>query len=128
MKKLEKIIIITSKPLRSTKQTEDNMGNRYVDDCDVTGKLIFLGDKKKYEKMVKWMKSIDQWKNMDEVYIFDRFHKNGEDMIERATMKLHEYSYIITLKEKYKECWFNGEVSGCMLWKEHALDPENKRW
>jgi hypothetical protein len=128
MKKLEKIIIVTSKPLRSMKQTEDNMGNRYVDDCEVTGKLIFIGDKKKYERMVKWMKEIGQWDNMDEVYIYDRYHKNGDDMVKRATMKLHEFSYVITLKDEYKECWWGGEVSGCRLHPEFALDPRNERW
>ena len=91
MKKFEKIIIVTSKGLTSNKQYQDNMGNSFTDDCDVRGKMIFLADKKKYEKFKKWMKSIDQWKNMDEVYIFDRFHKNGDDMIKRATMKLHEF-------------------------------------
>lgn len=128
MTKLEKIIIVTSRPLRSMKQSEDNMGNRYMDDCEVTGKLIFIGDKKKYERMKKWMKEIDQWKNMDEVYIYDRYHKNGEDMIKRATQKLHEFSYTITLKDEYKKCWWNGEVSGCRLEPEFALDPDNKRW
>ena len=128
MKKFEKIIIVTSKGLTSNKQYQDNMGNSFTDDCDVRGKMIFLADKKKYEKFKKWMKSIDQWKNMDEVYIFDRFHKNGDDMIKRATMKLHEYSWTITLKEEYKKCWFNGEVSGCQLWREHRIDPDNKQW
>ena len=49
-------------------------------------------------------------------------------MIKRATMKLHEFSYAITLKDEFKKCWWNGEVSGCKLWSEYALDPENKRW
>ena len=128
MKKLEKIIIVTSGPLKSAKRSYDNIGNSYMDTCNTTGKLIFLGDKKKYERMKKWMKEIDQWKNMDEVYIFDRFHKNGEDMVKRATQKLHEFSYVITLKEEYKECWWNGEVSGCRLYPEFALDPKNERW
>jgi hypothetical protein len=126
--KLEKIIIVTSKNLKSIKRYQDSMGRAYTDDCDVAGKLIFLADKKRYEKFNEWMKEVGQWENMDEVYIFDRYHKNGDDMIERASMKLHEYSWTITLKDKYKECWFGGEVSGCQLWKEHRLDPKNIRW
>ena len=65
---------------------------------------------------------------IDEVYIMDRFHIDGEDMIESVEEKLHEFSYTIELKEKYKHCWWGGEVMGCRLFSEYALDPDNKRW
>lgn len=126
--KLEKIIICVSKPMFRLKQTQDNMGHVCMDDSEVSGKMIFIANKEKYERWKRWMDQQDQWKNMDEVYIYDRFHISGEDMIERSTMMLHEYSYTITLKEKFKECWWNGEVSGCRLHPEFALDPDNKRW
>ena len=126
--KLEKIIIAVSKPLFQLKKTQDNMGNITVDDKEVAGQMIFIANKEKYERWKRWMDQQDQWENMDEVYIYDRIHISGEDMIERATMTLHEFSYTITLKEKFKKCWFNGEVGGCKLWQEYALDPYNKRW
>tara|TARA_R100001443_G_scaffold100410_1_gene107814 strand:- start:304 stop:747 length:444 start_codon:yes stop_codon:yes gene_type:complete len=126
--KLEKIIIVTSRPFNRLKQKEDNMGNSFVDDHSVTGKMMFIGNKEKYNDFKEWMKEIGEWDNVDELYIYDRYHKSGHDMIEKTSMKLHKYCYSITLKDEYKECWFNGEVSGCKLWNEDALDPDNKRW
>ena len=64
----------------------------------------------------------------DEIYIYDRYHKNGDDMIKRSTMMLHEFSYTITIKKEYEHCWWNGEVAGCKLFDEYAFDPKNKAW
>ena len=126
--KYEKIIIAVSKPIFKLKKKEDNMGHVFMDDDETVGKMIFIADKKKYQEWCLWMKENKQWEQMNEIYIYDRTHVSGEDMIERATMMLHKYSYVITLKDKFKKCWFNGEVDGCKLFPEHAIDPENKYW
>lgn len=127
--KLEKIIIVTSKGLTGmSKKYDIGTQTSYQDDSEVSGKLVFLADKVKFNEWKCWMKEVGQWDNVDEVYIYDRYHKNGDDMIKRATQKLHKYSYAITLKPEYKECWFNGEVTGCKLWYEFGLDPHNIRW
>ncbi len=126
---LEKIVIAVSKPLEVAVMKDDAAtGSRYQDSETTTGKMIFLSNKDKYEQFQAWMKLNDQWDEVDEIYIYDRYHKSGEDMIERASMMLHEFSHSITLKDKFKECWFNGEVSGCKLYSKHALDPKNKAW
>lgn len=126
--KYEKVVIARSKPLNSTKSYQDNMGNNYIDDYNPTGNMIFLADKEKYFRWKKWMKEIGQWDTIDEIYVFDTIHKNGDNMIKRATMKLHEFSYVITLKDAYKHCWWGGEVSGEQLFREYAIDPDNKHW
>ena len=126
---LEKIVIAVSKPLNvSVRKDDAATGSSYSDIESTTGKMIFLSDKDKYHQFEAWMKQNGQWDEVDEIYIFDRYHKNGEDMIERASMMMHEFSHLITLKEEFKKCWFNGEVSGCKLYSEYALDPENKAW
>tara|TARA_R110002020_G_scaffold466850_1_gene689876 strand:+ start:759 stop:1211 length:453 start_codon:yes stop_codon:yes gene_type:complete len=126
---LEKIVIAVSGPLEvPTMKDDPATGSRYSDSETRVGKMIFLADKEKYDQWEIWMKENDQWDEVDEIYIYDRYHKNGEDMIQRASMMLHEFSHTITLKDKFKECWFDGQVSGCKLWDEHALDPKNKAW
>ena len=126
---LEKIVIAVSGPLDIPKTMYDSVTNStYQDSKNVTGKMIFLANKEKFQQWEKWMHENGQHSEIDEVYIYDRFHKSGVDMIERCSMHLHEFSWSITLKDKFKECWFNGEVQGCKLWNEHALDPENKAW
>lgn len=126
---LEKIVIAVSGPLNvGVTKIDAATGHNFQDIDQKTGKMVFLANKQKYDQWEIWMKENDQWDEVDEIYIFDRYHKNGEDMIERCSMMLHEFSHTITLKEKFKKCWFNGEVKGCQLWKEYALDPENKAW
>ena len=127
--KLEKIIIVTSKSLDITKSYNDmQTKTSYMDSATRTGKLIFLADNQKLKEFESWMKEVGQWNNVDEIYIYDRYHKTGHDMIKKAKMKRHKYSWKIDLKPEYEKCWFNGEVSGCKLWSEHALDPKNERF
>ena len=126
---LQKIVIAVSKPLEVPKTIHDHSTNSTFQDLDsVTGKMIFIANKERFIRWKTWMKENDQWNEIDEIYVFDRFHKSGEDMIERCSMMLHEFSHTITLKDKFKQCWFQGEVSGCQLFPEFALDPENKAW
>ena len=126
---LQKIVIAVSKPFDiGVTKTDASTGYNYQDIDQTTGKMIFIANKKKYDQWQMWMKENDQWDEVDEIYIYDRFHKSGEDMIERCSMMLHEFSHTITLKEKFKHCWWNEEVSGCKLFEEHALDPYNKAW
>ena len=114
---LQKIVIAVSKPLEVPKTIHDHSTNSTFQDLDsVTGKMIFIANKERFIRWKTWMKENDQ------------FHKSGEDMIERCSMMLHEFSHTITLKDKFKQCWFQGEVSGCQLFPEFALDPENKAW
>lgn len=128
-KNLEKIVIVVSKPLEISVMKDDpSTGLKFADNDTKTGKMIFISNKEKYDQFLVWMKENEQYDEIDEIYIFDRYHKSGEDMIERVTMMMHEFSHAITLKEKFKKCWFNGEVSGCKLFSEYALDPENKAW
>ena len=126
---LEKIIVITSKALTgSVSRYDPATYSSYSDVTDRTGTMVFVADKKKYKRFNKWIKKMEQEHMIDEVYIMDRFHIDGEDMIESVEEKLHEFSYTIELKEKYKHCWWGGEVMGCRLFSEFALDPDNKRW
>tara|TARA_R110000851_G_C13073102_1_gene565052 strand:+ start:437 stop:874 length:438 start_codon:yes stop_codon:yes gene_type:complete len=126
---LEKIVIAVSGPLEIPKSFKDlSTGSTYSDSESVTGKMTFIANKDTFTRWETWMKENDQWDEIDEIYVFDRFHKSGDDMIKRCSMHLHEFSWSITLKDEFKECWFGGEVSGCKLWNEHALDPENKAW
>jgi len=126
---LEKIVIAVSGPLNvGVTRTDASTGYNYQDIDQTTGKMVFLANKEKYDQWEIWMKENDQWDEVDEIYIYDRYHKSGEDMIERCSMMMHEFSHTITLKDKFKKCWFGGEVKGCKLWTEHALDPENKAW
>ena len=74
------------------------------------------------------MKENEQWEMIDEIYIYDRYHVDGNDMVESVTERKHEFSCDINLKKEYEQCWFNKKVSGCKLWSEYALDPENKRF
>ncbi len=128
-KKLQKIVIATSKPLNGTVSKYDyTTGTAYTDDKSKHGKLVFLADNQKLKEFESWMKSVEQWDNVDEIYIYDRYHVTGEDMVKKATMKRHKYSWIIDLKPEFKKCWFNGEVVGCKLWSEYALDPKNERF
>ena len=100
---LEKIVIAVSKPLNvSVKKDDAATGSSYSDIESTTGKMIFLSDKDKYHQFEAWMKQNGQWDEVDEIYIFDRYHKNGEDMIERASMMMHEFSHLITLKKNLK--------------------------
>lgn len=126
---LEKIVIAVSGPLNiGVTKIDSSTGYNFQDIDQTTGKMVFLANKAKFDQWKIWMKENDQWNEVDEIYIYDRYHKSGEDMIERCSMMLHEFSHTITLKDKFKECWFGGEVKGCKLWNEHALDPENKAW
>ena len=126
---LEKIIIAVSKPLDVPKTMYDRATHStYQDSNNVTGKMIFIANKERFQKFEQWMKENGQWDEIDEIYIYDRFHKTGDDMIKRTSMQRHEFSWVITLKDKFKECWFHGEVSGCKLWTEHAYDPTHSAW
>tara|TARA_R100000781_G_scaffold63337_1_gene40195 strand:- start:2009 stop:2470 length:462 start_codon:yes stop_codon:yes gene_type:complete len=128
-KYLEKIIIAVSKPLIiSESKLDSDMNKYYKDSNSVVGKMIFIANKEKYERWLEWMELNDQNKEIDEIYIYDRFHIDGNDMIERSSIMLHEFSYAITLKDKYKKCWFNQEINGCKLYREFAIDPFNEAW
>lgn len=129
VEKLEKIVIVTSKAMNTMKSYNDMAtGTSYMDDATTTGKLVFLADSQKLKEFEDWMVEVGQSDNINEIYIFDRYHKNGDDMIKRATQKRHKYSYAITLKPEYEKCWYNGEVTGCNLWHEYRLDPKNERF
>ena len=128
-KNLEKIVILVSKPIQISVTKKDVGTGAYYQDLDTrTGKMIFVGDFAKYQRMIEFMKDNGQWNEIDELYIYDRYHKNGDDMIKRSTMMLHEFSYTITIKKEYEHCWWNGEVAGCKLFDEYAFDPKNKAW
>tara|TARA_Y100000004_G_scaffold126789_1_gene142733 strand:- start:6024 stop:6413 length:390 start_codon:yes stop_codon:yes gene_type:complete len=129
MKPLEKIIIAVSKPFDAPKSVLDPATNCHYSDYEtITGKLMFIGDKKKYNRFKDFMKKNEQWDMIDEIYIYDRYHKNGNDMVESVIQRKHEFSCDINLKKEYEQCWFNKKVSGCKLWPEYALDPYNKRF
>ena len=126
---MEKIVVAVSGPLDIGKSRLDHVtGSTYSDLETVTGKMIFIANKDRFTRWETWMKENDQWNEIDEIYVFDRYHKSGDDMIQRCSMHLHEFSWSITLKDEFKECWWNGEVSGCQLFSEFALDPDNEAW
>jgi len=127
--KLEKIIVITSKPFEVAASKLDPATDSYYSDTETTtGKLVFIGHKDKLDACLEWLKEVGQYDKIDELYIFDRYHISGEDMIESYYEKMHEYNLEITIKDKFKECWWNGNPKGCQLFKEYALDPNNERW
>lgn len=129
MKPLEKIIIASSKPFDAPKAVLDSSTNSYYSDYETTtGYLAFIGNKKKLKDFEKFMKKRNLWEMIDELYIYDRYHINGNDMVESIKQIRHEFNCEIKIKEEYKHCWFNGNVYGCKLWEEYALDPYNKRF
>lgn len=126
---LEKIIVITSQPFeRNAIKLDSATGENYSDYETATGKLVFIGNKDKLDACLEWLKEVGQYDKIDELYIFDRYHISGEDMIESYYEKMHEYNLEITIKEKFQECWWNGNPKGCQLFREYALDPDNERW
>lgn len=126
---MEKIVVAVSGPLDIPKSRLDHVtGSTYSDLETVTGKMMFIANKDRFTRWKYWMKENEQWNEIDEIYVFDRYHKSGDDMIKRCSMHLHEFSWSITLKDEFKECWWNGEVSGCRLFPEFALDPDNEAW
>ena len=128
-KQLEKIIFLTTKPFDRGVIKRDYTTNSNYSDLETTsGRMSFIGHKKDYEKCMVWLKETDMYDLLDEVHIFDRYHKNGEDMVEKVTPMNHEFMQKIVIKEKYKHCWWNGEVYGGRLDPEYALDPFNKRF
>lgn len=124
---LEKIIIATSTPFETAATGYTNYGQSFADTRTTTGKLTFVGTRKDYDKFITFLKEADMYDMLDEIYIYDRFHVSGEDMIEKVlpTGK-HDFSQVIKLKEKFKKCWWNGEVEGCRLFSEFAFDPQNE--
>jgi len=128
-KPIEKIIVITSKPFEAAATKLDlATDSHYADAETTTGKLVFIGNKDKLDACLEWLKEVGQYDKIDELYIFDRYHKSGEDMIESYYEKMHEYNLEITIKDKFQECWWNGNPKGCQLFREYALDPDNERW
>mgnify|MGYP003140604330 CR=1 FL=1 len=129
MKPLEKIIIASSVPLNTPKTAYDPMLRKYYSDyATTTGYLAFIGNKEKLNRFKEFMKKRNAWEMIDELYIYDRYHKNGNDMVESVKELRHEFNCRIEIKKEYKHCWFNEEVYGCKLWPEYALDPNNKRF
>ena len=127
--KLEKIIVITSQPFEVAASKLDPATDSYYSDAETTtGKLVFIGHRDKLDACLEWLKEVGQYDKIDELYIFDRYHISGEDMIESYYEKMHEYNLEITIKDKFKECWWNGNPKGCQLFREYALDPNNERW
>lgn len=129
VKPLEKIILITSKPFDTPTRRQDSATGEYYTDTEATyGNMSFVGHRKDYEKCIIWLKEIDMYDRLDEVYIFDRYHKNGDDMVEKVIPMNHEFMQKIVIKEKYKHCWMGGTVYGGHLEPKYALDPLNERF
>jgi len=126
---LEKIIFLTSKPFERAKAVQDYATVSYFSDSETTsGQMSFIGHRKDYEKCMIWLKEMDMYDLLDEVYIFDRYHKNGDDMVEKVIPMNHDFMQKIVIKEKYKHCWMGGEVYGGHLEAKYALDPLNERF
>ena len=126
---MEKIVIVVSRPLDIDRTKYDHATHStFQDSSNVTGKMIFIANKKRFQEFELWMHENGQQSEIGEIYIYDRFNQDGIDMIKRCSMHKHEFSWSITLKDEFKKCWFNGEVKGCKLWSEYAYDPQNSAW
>lgn len=124
--KLEKIIIIESKPFdMAVNKFDRNTQSAFVDNAVRTGRMIFIGNQQKLDKALNLI--AEYGFAVNEVYIHDRYHKDGFDMI--ASVKTRsEFQQDITLRHDYKEHWFNERVGGGNLAWNEGIDCTNIRF
>jgi hypothetical protein len=93
----------------------------YIDNdlTQYTPTICFLADEDKFFKFEEWLDNLgDDNLQLDELYIFDRYTLDGEDMIKKQ-IKISEWSEELHLLDEHKDKWFDGRIKGCQLWQEH---------
>ena len=87
---MEKIVIVVSRPLDIDRTKYDYATNStFQDSSNVTGKMIFIANKKRFQEFELWMHENGQQSEIGEVYIYYRFNQDGIDMIKRCSMHKH---------------------------------------
>lgn len=88
--------------------------------AEYTPTICFLADENKFFKFEEWLDNLeDDNLQLDELYIYDRYTLDGEDMIAKQ-IKMSEFSEELHLFDEHKSKWFDGRIKGCKLWDEHA--------